>query len=408
MATISFQDMAFTKEEKGLNVMLYKLYTFTIPEDELESMGSYAVEDAHTLNFPGMKQEKAERRFSQLIAKHIPDLRLAMNNVPARYIHQASGIPLMGTNYFGLVDRDTNIIELKPMTGCNLNCIYCSVDEGRRSSKVQNYIIEEEYLVEEFKKIVALKECDQIEAHIGGQADPSLYARLPELISDLQAIEEVKTISIDTNGVLLSGNRSYLDEILDAGLTRMNLSLNALDPEMAKRMAGTPYPVERVKALAAYVLSRIDLIIAPTLLPGVNEEEMPKIIEFAKSISTPKREAKVRIQNFLRYPHGRNPVKPKDFEWFFSRLRQWERQHEVKLTMMDDDSFVFLKTRKIPKPMKKDEVVQVELLMPGRRRGEMLGKARGRMVSLPGCRKLRGTVRARITRSKHNIFTAKV
>ena len=62
------------------------------------------------------------------------------------YIHQNSGIPLIGTNYFGLVDRDTNIIEFKPITSCNIDCIYCSVAQEKR---VMDYVVEKDYLVQE-------------------------------------------------------------------------------------------------------------------------------------------------------------------------------------------------------------------------------------------------------------------
>jgi uncharacterized Fe-S cluster-containing radical SAM superfamily enzyme len=39
-------------------------------------------------------------------------------------------IPLVGHIAFGVIDRGTNIIQVRPTSLCNLNCIFCSVDAG--------------------------------------------------------------------------------------------------------------------------------------------------------------------------------------------------------------------------------------------------------------------------------------
>ena len=42
------------------------------------------------------------------------------------YIHPP--IPLIGHTAFGLIDRGTNIIQVRGLSGCNINCPFCSVD----------------------------------------------------------------------------------------------------------------------------------------------------------------------------------------------------------------------------------------------------------------------------------------
>ncbi|MEM2122941.1 MAG: hypothetical protein QXE79_04820 [Candidatus Bathyarchaeia archaeon] len=82
-------------------------------------------------------------------------------------------LPLIGCVAFGLIDRGTNLIQVRPISGCNLNCIYCSVDEGPESrSRISNFLVDLDYLLEWFKGLAAFKGNENIEAHIGGAESP--------------------------------------------------------------------------------------------------------------------------------------------------------------------------------------------------------------------------------------------
>ena len=45
-------------------------------------------------------------------------------------ITKESGIPLLGAIAFGIIDRGTDLIQVRPTSVCNLNCVYCSTDSG--------------------------------------------------------------------------------------------------------------------------------------------------------------------------------------------------------------------------------------------------------------------------------------
>src|SRR3989338_1699475 len=107
-------------------------------------------------------------------------------------------------------------------------------------------------------KAVYIHKNSGIEAHINAQGEPLLYSNLIDLIKDLRKIKEVGVISMDTNGVLL--NKKLVDELVDAGLTRFNLSLVALNPELAKKLAGTIYDVEKIKEIARYIAKKSNLL----------------------------------------------------------------------------------------------------------------------------------------------------
>ena len=232
MAKLTFQDLSFEDKNDKIRVNFLRIFYFYFSKKELKQIDDFTT-NKNSIFFKNIPQKKAERKFYLLLEKGFKELKNSLNNKPTIYIHKNSNIPLIGNVAFGLIDRNTNIIEIKPITSCNLKCIYCSVDEDKR---IIDFIIEKDYLVEEFKKLVKFK--NNIEAHIASQGEPLLYAPLTELIKDLSKIKEVKTISIDTNGTLLTKNK--VDELIKAGLTRFNFSINSLDEKIAKKIANTP------------------------------------------------------------------------------------------------------------------------------------------------------------------------
>ena len=392
MAKLEFEDLSF--EDKGTEIKVYflRLFYFNIPKEELSQISSFTIEK-NSISFEDITQKKAERKFYILLTKGFQQLKNSISSKKTIYIHKNSGIPLIGNVGFGLVDRDTNIIEVKPITGCNLECIYCSVDEDKRPV---DFVIEEEYLADEFKKLALFKETDDIEAHIASQGEPLLYAPLTSLVRDISKIKQVKTISIDTNGILLT--KQKVDELVEAGLTRFNFSINSLDDKIASKIAGMPYSTKKAKDICRYIAGRARLIIAPVLVPSVNEDEMPKIIEFAKEIG-----ADIGIQNFLTYSLGRNPVKPIGFDKFYSLLNKWQDKYKVKLIKTAED-FNIVKTKPLPRPFRKEEIIEAEIVCEGRLPGEKIAVAKQRTISVPNCYKEKGKVRLKITRTKHNIF----
>ncbi len=399
MAELVFKDLSFEEKDEKIRVNFLKIFYFDIDKSVLKSIGNFNI-NSNKIEFNDISDKKAQRKFNTLLSKGFIQLRNRLNHKTTLYIHKNSGIPLMGTNYFGLIDRGTNIIEVKPITSCNLGCIYCSVDEGPLSRRKVDFVVEKDYLVEELKKIVDFKNEDYIDTHINAQGEPLLYADMVDLVADIAKIPQVKCISIDTNGTLLT--KQLIDDLADAGLTRINLSLNALDQEIADKMAGFPYNLKKVMALAEYIPKKMDLIIAPVWLPGYNDNELVKLAKFAQKIGAGKNCPPIGIQNFLHYRFGRNPVKAMEMDVFYKKMRDLEQKHSIKLIYKH--WFNVRKCEELPKPFKKGDIVKAEIVCPGRLNKEMLAVASGRLISVPNCYKQEGSVKLKIRRTKHNIF----
>ncbi|MBI2135961.1 radical SAM protein [Candidatus Woesearchaeota archaeon] len=403
LAKLKFHDLAFAIEGNELKVNLLRSFYFKIPLAALESIGRFYLINESELSFENISQQKASLLFNQLLANYIPNLKNRLFDKQAVYVHKKSGIPLIGTAFIGMTDRNTTCIEIKPITGCNINCIFCSVDEGIDSRKQIDFIVEKDYLIEEFKKLTDKKNSEFIDIYINSHGEPTTYAQLPELIAGLKAIKKVRSISLITNGTLLS--KSKIDELTAAGLTRINLSLNAVSQEAANKAAGTAYNVEYVKKLAHYIVQKCELVIAPVYLPGVNEHEIEEIIKFAKFLQE---KAKFRvilgIQNFLPYSAGRNPISSILMEEFRKRLEPLEKKYNISLLSVPED-MQFHKTVPLPKPFKKNDKVKAKIVSYGRFFSDRLAAAKDRAILVPNCKaKVGEIVNIKITVDKHNIF----
>ncbi len=322
------------------------------------------------------------------------------------YITEENGIPLIGHTAFGIIDRGTNLLQVRPISGCNLNCIFCSVDEGKSRTRVTDYMVDVDYMINEFEEIADFKRRNcrnvSIEAHIDGQGEPFLYPYIEKLIEKLHHIADV--VSIQTNGVLLDRRRI---EKLEKYLDRINLSIHSMDERRAKILTGiSSYNLKHVLEMAEEIASSsIDLLLAPVWVPGYNDGEMKKIIDFGKKIGAGKKWKAFGIQKYVKYRFGRKPenVKIMDFRTFYKKLE--EMGEGLRLHPHD---FGIIKCRGLPKKFRVGERVKLKIEMHGRLRKEMIGVARGRVIQVTDTEKGIGDmVEAKILRNRHNIYVAK-
>lgn len=406
MAELVFKDLTFEKDKDKIRVNFLRLFYCHLESSSLKKIAPFEIRK-NSIFFKNIPERRARKKIEFLLFNSFKNLKNRLNNKTTIYVHRSSGIPLIGTNYFGLIDRGTNIIEVKPITSCNISCIFCSVDEGPYSRRKADFVVEKDYLVDEFRKIADFKaqrfsKNVNIDAHINAQGEPTLYADMVELVRGIMSIKGVKTSSIDTNGTLLS--KQLIDELADAGLTRINLSLNALDPEKAQKLAGYPYSLNKVLDIARYIPTKMDLIIAPVWVPGYNDEELPKLAKFAEEIGAGKNCPPIGVQNLLNYKFGRNPLDSAPMEEFYRKMKELEDKHNIRL-IFDKMAFNVEELPELPKPFRKGQIVSAEIVLPGRISNEKLAAANNRLISVPDCYKEEGSkVRLKIKRTKHNIF----
>ncbi|TFG20685.1 MAG: radical SAM protein [Promethearchaeota archaeon] len=302
-------------------------------------------------------------------------------------VDEKSGIPLFGLDFIGILDRGTNLLEIKPITICNLRCKYCFVNahfgdykdlpSKEKQSKVNNFIVDVDYILKWLKYALDNKKCDDIEVHIAPYGEFFLYPRYLELIKGIRKFSQVKIISIQTNGTLLT--ETVVKDLERAGVSRLNISLNALNEDRAQKLSGIPnYNVKKLLAIFDTILkSQIDLLIAPIWFFKYNDEDIIEIIKLAK-----KYEEKgftspypfLGIQNYLVYKSGRKfwKVEPRQFIHFYQKLSEMEKTYNTKLKLGPHD-FGIHTTVPITPPVEVGAKISVTIICKGRSNVEYIG-----------------------------------
>jgi len=407
---LKFEDLEFHETESDGKVrgIFLKNFFFDVLKNEMDKLGKWRIIDKN-LEIEG-NESAVRKRFNFLLEQKLQQLK-SLQGKNATYVYEGM-MPLLGSLYFGIIDRDTNIIEIRPVTGCNQKCIFCSVDLDCRQ---RDFVVNVDYLLNGFIRLaeIKLKKVDKIEAHINAQGEPLFYSKIVELVKGLASIKGVEIISMDTNALLLT--KEKVDELVDAGITRFNISIEALVKEKASRIAGIPYPLDHVKEMCEYIASKSQFLLAPVWLHGINDDEIEKIIEFAIQLRKIQEKSGIRqkfpmlgIQNFLEYDYGKNPVKQQPWDVFYSFLERLEKKYKLKLKLGRED-FGIVKCAS-GKPFRKDDVVNAQIACEGMLPDEMLAVSDDRIIVLPNSKeKKKGKkIKVKLTRDKYNVFYGKV
>src|ERR1700720_538447 len=132
------------------------------------------------------------------------------------------------------LNRPIRDLRISVMDRCNFRCPYCMPRETYNEK--YRFLGSHERL--SFDEIVRLT---RLFAQLGVRklrltgGEPLLRANLADLIGDLTAIPGIEDIALTTNGVLLG---KYAAELKAAGLKRITVSLDSLDPAVFARMSG--------------------------------------------------------------------------------------------------------------------------------------------------------------------------
>ena len=396
MALLEFHDFRFNERDEDIEVTFLNIFSFNIRKPDMQKIGNFTIDD-NKITFPKVKQDKTERAFGRILNKEFPRLTSKLTNNPALYIHRNSGIPLMGNLSFGIVDKGTDMLEIKPITGCNINCVFCSVDEGIPSRKKLDIVIEKDYLVEEIKKLLEYKK-QPVHIYINPHGEPLLYADIVELVKDLSQLEYTKAISIITNATLLS--EKLAKELIKAGLTELNISLNAIDTCKAQKLSNSKfYNITKIKEVLDKIKGKIKIIIAPVLMNNINNEDIEDLIKYCK-----KNDFELLIQNFLQNKRGKKPAKEMPFTKFYDYLKDLEKKYDITLIKQGK----IAKTDELPKPFRKNEVIEGELFSKGRYNDESLAIAKDRIITVKCPFTKKRKVKIKLTKDKYNVFYGSV
>ena len=160
---------------------------------------------------------------------------------------------------------------------CNLACRYCVPDDaGPRTSAVGG--IDEEFA---FQTVRWLARRHGIRCLRLTGGEPLLYRPLLPLIERLVGLNTLCSLTLTTNGQALSALASRLR---DAGLARVNISLDTLDPRRFARLTRGGDLRHTLKGIEAAVDAGLTPVKVNVVVQrGVNDDELPRIARWGLS-----------------------------------------------------------------------------------------------------------------------------
>ncbi len=163
--------------------------------------------------------------------------------------------------------RQITYLRISVTDRCNLRCVYCMPPEGVVWKPHETILRYEEIL-----KVVEAAAREGIrEVRLTG-GEPLIRQGVPDLVRMIAGVPGIEDISLTTNGLLLE---KLAFPLAEAGLKRINLSLDTLNPEKFARITrGGSFEKVWRGLEAAEAAGLAPLKINAVALKGVNEGEL--------------------------------------------------------------------------------------------------------------------------------------
>ena len=179
------------------------------------------------------------------------------------------------TGLFDSWQRQINYLRISVTDHCNLSCVYCSV--GSVPHLPRNEILSYEE-IQHAVQVAARMGISKVRL-TGGE--PLLRADLSKLVWMISQIEGIDDISLTSNGILLS---KYAVELKEAGLKRVNVSLDTLKEDRFKRITGRDKLGEVLSGIEAAHLAGLNPVkINMVVLQGINDDETIDFVRMSTS-----------------------------------------------------------------------------------------------------------------------------
>jgi cyclic pyranopterin phosphate synthase len=163
--------------------------------------------------------------------------------------------------------RPISYMRISVTDRCNLRCVYCMPEEGVPLMSHDDILSYEEIIT----VVKAAAGLGITKVRLTG-GEPLVRAGLPHLVQMLADIETIDDLSMTTNGTLLA---RYAAELKEAGLRRVNVSLDTLKPDRFRqitRCGSLEDTLRGIEAARAVGLNPVKINVV--VMAGVNEDEL--------------------------------------------------------------------------------------------------------------------------------------
>ena len=178
-------------------------------------------------------------------------------------------------NSSSLVDpfgRKIEYVRLSVTDKCNLRCFYCMPKGFKDFEQPENWLT-----FDEIERVIkAFAELGVARVRLTG-GEPLVRKNIAQLSQRLTALPGIKDLSLSTNATLLD---DHADNLKQAGISRINVSLDSLKPERFKMITGGELQPVLDGLMAAKEAGFTPIKINMVAMKGINDDEFEDMVKF--------------------------------------------------------------------------------------------------------------------------------
>ncbi len=168
--------------------------------------------------------------------------------------------------------RSIDYVRISVTDRCDLRCTYCMPKHFRDFHEPEEWLT-----FDELERVVAaFTRMGTRRIRLTG-GEPLVRKNLPELASRLSGLEGLDDLSLSTNCTRMS---KHADELYAAGIGRVNVSLDSLNPKIFKELTGGKLEKVLDGLMAAKAAGLSPIKINMVLMKDVNDHEVESMVEF--------------------------------------------------------------------------------------------------------------------------------
>ncbi|MEJ2652370.1 MAG: GTP 3',8-cyclase MoaA [Gammaproteobacteria bacterium] len=174
--------------------------------------------------------------------------------------------------------RTFDYVRIAVTEKCNLRCTYCMPEEGVDFKRGEQILQADEII----RVIGALARMGIKKVRFTG-GEPLVRKDIVKLVAGAANTPGIKSVHLTTNGILFS---RYAKDLLSAGLTGVNVSLDSLDADKFQRITrrtGVQKVLDSIRLALDLGFPRVKVNVV--LMRGFNEDELPAFCELTKDLA---------------------------------------------------------------------------------------------------------------------------
>lgn len=210
--------------------------------------------------------------------------------------------------------REVNYLRISVTERCNFRCQYCMPEKPFSWVPKENLLSFEELFL--FVKVAIDGGVNKIRL-TGGE--PLLREDLDTFIKMINEYKPGLDLALTTNAYLLP---QAAQRLKDAGLKRLNISLDSLKADVAAKIAGKDVLGQVFKGIDKALEAGLKIKINMVPLKGMNDDEILDILEYGKA-----RGIKVRFIEYMENAHADQALKGMHGKEILAKVKE---KHTIK------------------------------------------------------------------------------